>query len=149
MMTPSVLKRRESSALKLPLRETLRHDEGASFGRTIYLYWKEIERPIWIDFEIFEAIGCEGPPDSLICTRPGGEGRPLYYTTDRRELCDKDSVTTDLNSAMWTVRGFVKFDGCTQVYFPEGPLHYDDRASLRGLFGGICRAQERCYEIMD
>jgi hypothetical protein len=132
---------RESISLKLPLREVLRHDDGSSFGRTIYLYWKEERRPRWIDFEIFEAIGHEGPP--------GGQERPIYYATDRRELFGRDGVTADLSRAVWTTCGFVKLDGCTQVYFPEGPLHYDDLASLRGLFGSICRAQERCYEIMD
>lgn len=119
----------------------------------IHLYWKspsadEITRPVWIDFEIFEAIGRESP-GALICTRPGSEGRPLYYATDARDMCAKDGLTADLSRATWAVRGFVKFDGCTQVYFPRGPLHYDDKASLRGLFGSICRAQERCYEVMD
>ena len=139
---------RVSSSLKLPLREALEHVVDTSFGRTICLYWSD-EKPTWIDFEIFEAIGREIPGHQgiAISTRPDGDGKPLYYATEDRELTK--GVTTDLDRAMWTVRGFVKFDGCTQVYFPEGPVHYDDREGLRGLFAAICRAQERCYEIME
>ena len=143
---------RESSSLKLPLREVLEHAVDAPFGRTICLYWGhkgDSEKPTWIDFEIFEAIGREVPGQRgiAISSCPDGDGVPLYYSTEDRELTA--GVTTDLGRAVWTAHGFVKFDGCTQVYFPTGPVHYDDREGLRGLFVAICRAQERCYEIME
>jgi hypothetical protein len=58
------------------------------------------------------------------------------------------SLATRSASAGVTARGFVKFDGCTQVYFPPGPVHYDNKDELRGLLDAVCHAQERCYEIM-
>ena len=147
-MSNGTLMTRVSSSLKLPLRETFRHDADTNFGRVICLYWSEdaLVRPHWIDFEIFEAVGRESP-GALISTRPNQDGAPLYYTTEKREITD--GVTSNLERAIWMARGFVKSDGCTQIYFPKGPVHYDDLIGPRGLFGAICRVQERCYEIMD
>ena len=138
------------SSLKLPLRETI-HVDNAGFGAEICLYWNDgsNESPAWIDFEILEAIGTESP-GALLSMRSraaGNTGAPVYYATQKREITD--GVTAEIERAVWSARGFVKFDGCTQVYFPEGPLHYDDVAGLRDMFAAICRAQERCYEIMD
>lgn len=124
-----------------PLQEQLNHDDGSAFGRVIRLYWTPNEasghQPThWIDFEIFEAVGLDGVRD---------DSPPLYYATESREL--SDGVTTDLNKAVPDVHGFVKWDGCTQIHFPDG-LHYDDRAGLAGILATVVRAQERCYEIM-
>jgi hypothetical protein len=125
--------RRVSSLHNRPLREVIRYE--ASFGGVICLYWTD-ERPTWIDFEIFEPAGIVNAD----C--------PIYYATEKRDSTVVDGITTDFDRAIWTVRGFVKVDGCTQVYFPEGPLHYDDATGFQALFAAICRAQDRCYEIM-
>ena len=157
---------RRVSSLHLPLQETFRHDTDAEFGRTICLYWETPaedspgpSRILWVDFEVFEAVGRgtthpvrapTGSTQVVARSYVHDDRAPLvYYATEDREFMS--GLTADLDCAVWTVRGFVKFDGCTQVYFPGdvGPVHYDSAAGLRGLFGAICRAQERCYEIMD
>lgn len=129
-----------------PLQEQFNHADGSVFGCIIRLYWTVSgtsgHQPThWIDFEIFEAVGLDGVRD---------DSPPLYYATESREL--SDGVTTDLDKAVPDVSGFVKWDGCTQVYFSADrdtpALHYDDRAGLAGILAAIVRAQERCYEIM-
>ncbi len=143
------------SGLKLPLREILRHDDGCLFGRWILLYWDDYRKkgPLWIDFEIIEGVACliEESEDGLH-VGASGAGPVLFYATEERALfglAGAKMTTIDLNAAVWTVRGFVKQDGCTQVYLPPGPLHHDDREGLRGAMGAICRVQDRCYEIYD
>lgn len=141
------------SDLELPLREILRHDDGCPFGRWILLYWSEDTKggPLWIDFEIIEGVGClVEKSERGVHLGSAGAGPVVFYATEHRQLIGPvgvDTTTTDLNRAIWSVQGFVKWDGCTQVYFPDGPLHHDSQAELRGTFGAICRAQDRCYEI--
>ncbi len=141
------------SNLKLPLREILRYDEGCPFGRWILLYWSEAqkERPLWIDFEVIEGVGClVEKTERGLEVGGAGAGPIMFYATEDRQVfgaAGADTTTLDLNQAVWSARGFVKWDGCTQVYFPEGPFHHDSQAELRGAFGAICRAQDRCYEI--
>ena len=144
------------SSSKLPLREILRHDDGCPFGRWILLYWGEGpgDAPFWIDFEVIEGVGCLVEKDARMLHVGGagaaGTGPVMFFATEDRQmfgLVGVNTTTTDLNQAVWSVRGFVKRVGCTQVYFPDGPLHYDGQAELCGMFGAICRAQGRCYEI--
>jgi hypothetical protein len=143
--------RRTSANLKLPLCESFRHDDGAQFGRWIHLYWSETsDHVLWIDFEIFEAFGCSLPGGGIGQRKTPLNGPPLFYATEARELGDRSSTTNDIDFAVPTVLGFVKWDGCTQIYFPnDGHVHRDDLESLAGLFSSICRAQARCYEIYE
>ncbi len=143
------------SKLGYQLREILRHDDGCQFGRWILLYWGEFPRnaPLWIDFEVVEGVGCLiEKNESRLHVGGVGAGPVMFYATEDRQVFGPvgvDMTTTDLNRAVWSVRGFVKSGGCTQVYFPDGPFHHDGLAELSGAFGAICRAQERCYEIYD
>lgn len=127
-----------------PLQEQFSFNDGVPFGRVVRLFWSpsETHQPThWIDFEIFEAIGLDGI---------NADSPPAYYASEERDL--SANTTTDLDKAVPDVSGFVKWDGCTQIYFSADrntpALHYDDRAGLAGLLAAIVRAQERCYEIM-
>lgn len=157
---------RVSSSLRLPLREILRHDEGAEFGRWILFYWNDTaaidvasnapprrEKILWIDFEIIEGIACQIEKTATRLEVGGPDSGPvMFYATEDREIfgpVGTDMTTLDLNKAVWSVRGFVKVDGCTQIYIPNGHIHADSHDELRGLFSAIARAQARCYEIYD
>lgn len=127
-----------------PLQEQFPAGDGSVLGRVVRLYWAPSaasgHQPThWIDFDIYESVGLDGTSD---------DSPPLYYATETREL--SDGVTTDLDKAVPDVTGFVKWDGCTQIYFSEQQpaLHYDDRESLAGMLAAIVRTQQRCYEIM-
>lgn len=127
-----------------PLQEQFNHNDGAVFGRIVRLYWNPDtggdRRPTnSIDFEIYEPIGLDGP---------AFDSPPFYYSTEERQL--GKPTTTDLDAAVPDVFGFVKWDGCTQVYFADkGPaLHCDDCEGLAGVFAAITRVQRRCYEIL-
>jgi hypothetical protein len=127
---------------KKPLQEQFNFEDGVAFSRVVRLFWKPNEasghQPThWIDFEILEAAGRGGTED---------DSPLLYYASDERSMC---AMTTDIEKAVPDCSGFVKWDGCTQIYFPDEPaLHYDDISGLVGMFAAIARAQARCYEIM-
>lgn len=91
------------------------------------------DKPTWIDFEVHEVV-----------TQSLENDDPQFQITD--ELCDGTTDNPDL--AEPTVSGFVKWDGCTQIYFPSEPaIHADGQGDLTCLFNCLLDVRTKALEF--
>jgi hypothetical protein len=100
----------------------------------VRLHWAGDKQPTWIDFFVYPVV--------------------TYDSDGNREFCIgediADGITADIERAHHVCNGFVKWDGCTQIYFTEqGPqLHFDDADSMRQFFECLTFARARAVELM-
>ncbi len=90
----------------------------------------------WIDFEVF--------------TVPAfSEGAPSFYATDEFEIAgERGGLTTDIDAAFPSVTGFVKGDGCTQMWFHDQPVHFDSEDGMQAMFDAIKSARVKALDVM-
>lgn len=108
----------------------------------VRFYWDLTEQratPYWIDFEIYPVAGYDHP-----------SGEREFYANESQEF--GDGLTKDIASAHLECNGFVKWDGCTQIYFAADrnspALHFDDGETMRLFFECLTYARARCLEVM-
>lgn len=94
----------------------------------------------WIDFEIFAIVGRKSD-DSVLYYRKGAD----FELSDRNGV---DPLTESLDESEPSVHGFVKWDGCTQMWFDDQPVHFDERISMEQLFAAIAECRKQALIIM-
>jgi hypothetical protein len=88
------------------------------------------EAPYWVDFEVYEI--------------------KAILSTGELEFDDgKDGFAKAIDDAIPIVHGFVKWDGCTQIWVPElaEPLHWDEQSGIEDAARAI--VEVRRYAIVD
>jgi len=120
-----------------PVRATFTHGGDAQgLGRmVIRLRWDDSDPrgPFWVDFEVHEVVALVHPDMAMHYTRAGAD-----HNLD---------TTPDLDLAEAVVHGFVKWDGCTQVYWDE-PMHVDSESDLEALFEAVRIARREAVAAM-
>lgn len=58
-----------------------------------------------------------------------------------------EQFVTDIEQARAVVRGFTKWDGCTQMWFADC-LHYDDGLGFEELFDTVIRVRKECRRLI-
>lgn len=94
----------------------------------------EESRVYWIDFEVHEV------------TTTDMDGNPSFMVG--LEL--NEGLTENPDEALPTVQGFVKWDGCTQIWFSdESPMiHADCQEDLTCLFSCLTEIREKALDVM-
>lgn len=88
----------------------------------------EMETELWVNFKVIEPIEYEDGDEEYPLTNEGYSG----------------PHTTNINQAFAFMSGFLKWDGCCQIYFHDEPaLHMD---SIQ-MFEAFNRLMLRCREV--
>lgn len=146
---------------KKPVRQTLH-----CYGHIVRLRWDEdahTGRVTWVDFEVFAAAGYEEKqPSDPVSPRqihaatgsipPGA--KVLFDRVHDASAAGQPSVTDDLEVAEMCVRGFVKWDGCTQFWTGDprdpnsGVTHFDDPQALEDWCEMLKQVREWALDAM-
>ncbi len=122
--------------------ETIEHIEGDNFGATVIYEQQEEYAGVSVNFRAVEITGY-GVNDA------GGFETPLYELDGAKSSMDH---TDDPKLGANYFRGFVKWDGCSHVYFGEaknsGYLHLCGGDKFLKLGRIIQAVYERCGELM-
>lgn len=87
----------------------------------------------WALFSVAADSDDEGPENSV------------YYHTTSGKMQD---WTQDIGKAAPCVTGFVKWDGCTQWWMNDNPLHVDSRHEYHAFATAMIKARHRAMAIM-
>lgn len=107
-----------------PVQDSYWTDPDRGIGSYLVRFrWRpEDDKVYCIDFEAHEVIS--DPPAFLV-------GDDV-----------SDGLTEDPEKATPTVTGFVKWDGCTQIYFPGEPaIHAEGQGDLTALFDCLLKVR--------